>query len=63
MAGEKLGELVLEGLLILENGLVSQDGMNVSSEALHVLGNEDSVLLGFVPESIEAVSEGKHRVF
>ena len=63
MAGEELGKLALEGLLILENGLVSQDGMHVSSEGLHVLGNEDSVLLGFVPESIEVVSEGEHRVF
>ena len=61
--GEKLGELVLEGLLILENGrLVSQDGMHVRSKGLHILGNEDSVLLGLIPKSIEAVSEGEHRV-
>ena len=63
MEGEKLGELGLEGLLISENGhLVSQDSTHVSSEGLHILGNEDSVLLGLVPESIEAVNEGKHRV-
>ena len=63
MEGEKLGELVLEGLLISENGhLVSQDGMQVSSEGLHVLSNEDLVLLGLVLESIEAVSEGENRV-
>ena len=50
MEVEKLGELVLEGLLISENGrLVSQDGTHVSSEGLHILGNEDSVLLGLVP--------------
>ena len=61
--GEKLGELVVEGLLILENGrLVSQDGMHVRSKGLHILGNEDSVLLGLIPKSIEAVSEGEHRV-
>ena len=42
MECEKLGELGLEGLLILENsGLVSQDGMHGSSKGLHVLGNED----------------------
>ena len=59
---EKLGELVLEGLLISDNGLlVSQDGTHVNSEGLHILGNEDSVLLGLIPESIEAVSEGKHQ--
>ena len=63
LESEKLGELVLEGLLISENGcLVGQDGTHVSSEGLHILGNEDSVLLGLVPESIKAVSEGKHRV-
>ena len=58
-----LGELVLEGLMISENGcLVSQDCTHVSSEGLHVLGNEDSMLLGLVPESIKVVSEGEHRV-
>ena len=63
MEGKKLGEIVLEGLLILENShLVSQNGTHVSPEGLHILGNEDSVLLGLIPESIEAVSEGEHRV-
>ena len=63
MEGEKLGELGLDGLLILENGrLVSQDGTHVSAEGLHILGNEDSVLLGLVLEGIKAVSEGEHRV-
>ena len=63
MESEKLAELVLEGLLILENGsLVSQDDTHVSSEGLHNLGNEDSLLLGLVLESIEAVSKGEHRV-
>ena len=36
--------------------------MHVISEGLHILGNEDLVLLGLVQESIEAVSEGEHRV-
>ena len=63
MEGKKLGELVLEGLLISENGhLVIQDGTHVSLEGLHILGNEDSVLLGLVLESIEALNEGEHRV-
>ena len=61
--GENLGELVLEGLLISENGrLVSQDSTHVNSEGLHILGNDYSVLLGLVPESIEEVSEGEHQV-
>ena len=63
MESEKSGELVLEGLLIAENGrLVSQDGTHVNAEGLHILGNEDSVLLGLVPEGIKAVNEGEHRV-
>ena len=61
--GEKTGELVLEGLLIAENGrLVGLNSMHVSAEGLHILGNEDSVILGLVPEGIKAVSEGEHRV-
>ena len=49
MVGKKLGELGLEGLLISENDrLVIQDGTHVNVEGLHILGNEDSVLLGLV---------------
>ena len=63
MEGEKLSELVLEGLLISENGcLVSQDGTHVSVKCLHILGNEDLVLLGLILESIEMVSGYEHRV-
>ena len=50
MEGDKLGELVLEGLLISENDrLLSQDGTHVSAQGLHILGNENSMLLGLVP--------------
>ena len=50
MESKKSGELVLEGLLIAENGrLVGKDGVHVSTEGLHILGNEDSVLLGLIP--------------
>ena len=57
------GELGLEGLLLLKNsGLVGQDGTHVSAEGLHVLGNEDSVLLCLVSECIKTISEGEHRV-
>ena len=63
MECEKLGELGLEGLLILKNSrLVGQNSTHVSSEGLHILGNEDSVLLGLVLEGIKEVSEGEHRV-
>ena len=60
---EKTGELVLEGLLIAENGrLVGQDGTHVNAQGLHILGNEDSVLLVLAPEGIKAISEGEHQV-
>ena len=63
MEDEKTGELVLEGLMIAENGgLDGQDSMHVSAEGLHILCNEDSVLLGLVPECIKAANEGEHRV-
>ena len=63
MESKKPGELVLEGLLIAENDcLVGEDGVHVSTQGLHILGKEDSVLLGLVPEGIKAVSEGEHRV-
>ena len=63
MEGDRLGELGLEGLLLLENsGLVGQDSTHVSAEGLHVLGNEDSVLLCLIPKGVKMVSEGEHRV-
>ena len=49
--------------MILENSvLVGQDGTHVISKGLHVLGNEDSVLLCLVPKGVKAVSESEHRV-
>ena len=63
MECEKLGNLGLEGLLLLENsGLVGQDCTHVSAKGLHVLGDEDLVLLGLILESIKTINEGKHRV-
>ena len=63
MECEKLGKLGLEGLLLLENsGLVSQNYTHVSAKGLHILCNEDSVLLGLIPERIKATNKGEHRV-
>ena len=63
MEGEKLGKLGLEGLLLLENsGLVGQNCTHVSVKGLHILCNEDSVLLGLIPKCIKAISKGEHRV-
>ena len=63
MVCEKLGKLGLEGLLLLENsGLVGQNSTHVSAKGLHILCNEDAVLLGLIPECIKAISKGEHRV-
>ena len=51
------------GLLLLKNiGLIGQHYTHISAKRLHVLCEEDSVLLGLVPESIKALSKGEHRV-
>ena len=42
--------------------MVGQDCTHVSTKGLHVLGDEDLVLLGLIPESIKTISGGKHRV-
>ena len=61
--GENLGELVLEGLLIMEDGcLVGQDRAHVKSEGLHILADEDAVLLGLIPIGLEMRCEVKHLV-
>ena len=61
--GENLGKLVLEGLIIAEDGrLVGQDCVHVSSEGFHILTDEDSVLLGLILVGLETCHEVKHRV-
>ena len=61
--GKKLRKLGMEGLLLLKNnGLVGQNGMHVNAKGLHIMCDEDSVLLGLIPESIKALSKGEHRV-
>ena len=63
MEGKKLYDLSLQGPLLLKNsGLVGQHSTHISTEGLHILCDKDSVLLGLVPECIEALSEGEHRV-
>ena len=58
MEGEELRELVLDGLLIMEDGrLVGHNGAHVSMEGLHILADEDSVLLGLIPVGLETSSE------
>ena len=58
MECEELSKLSLEGLLLLKNsGLVGQHRTHISAKRLHILCDEDSVLLGLVPECIKALSK------
>ena len=62
MEGEKLGKLVLKGLLITKDGLlVGQDYAHVGSEGLHILADEDTVLLGLILVGLETSSEVEHQ--
>ena len=48
--GQEARKLGLEGLLLLKNsGLVGQNRTHVSSKGLHILCEEDAVLLGLIP--------------
>ena len=58
MECEELSKLSLEGLLLLKNsGLVGQHCMHISAKRLHILCDEDLVLLGLVSECIKALSK------
>ena len=49
MKSEELGQLILEGLLIVEDGrLIMHDGAHFDVKGLHILGDEDPVLLGLI---------------
>ena len=63
MKGEELGQLILEGLLITEEGrLVVHDNAHVGSEGIHILADKDLVLLGLIPICIKSSSEVLHLV-
>ena len=63
MKGEELGQLILEGLLIVEDGcLVVHDSVHVSAEGLHILADEDPIPLGLIPVCIKTSSEVLHLV-
>ena len=63
MKGEKLSKLILDGLLITEDGhLVVHDGAHVGPESLHIWADEDPVLLGLIPVCIKLRSEVVHLV-
>ena len=58
MKGEELGKLLLDGLLVIENGrLVAHDYTHVGLECIHVLADGDLVLLGLIPVRIKSGGE------
>ena len=63
MKSEELGQLILEGLLIAKDGrLVMHDCVHVGAERLHILADEDPLLLGLILVCIKSSSEVLHLV-
>ena len=63
MKGEELGKLLLDCLIITEDGrLVVHDYAHVSPECFLVLAHDDLVLLGLIPLRIKSSSEVLHLV-
>ena len=63
MKGEELGKLILEGLLIADDGrLVVHDGVHVGLEGIHILADEDPVLLCLILVCIKLSSKVLHVV-
>ena len=65
--GKELGQLILEGLLIAEDGRLVvhdsvHDGVHVGAEGLYILVDEDLVLLGLILVCIKMSSEVMHLV-
>ena len=55
MKGKELGKLLLDGLLVAENGrLVANDCAHVGPECVNVLVDGDLVLLGLILVRIES---------
>ena len=58
MKGEELGKLLLDGLLVAEDGrLVMHDRAHVGPECIHILDDDDPVLLGLILVRIKSGSE------
>ena len=63
MKGEELGQLILEGLLIAEDGsLVVHDSVHVGTEGLHIPTDEDPMLLGLILVCIKKSNDVLHLV-
>ena len=63
MKGEGLGKMLLDRLLVVEDGRsIAHEGAHVGLECFHVLANRDLVLLGLIPVRIKSSSEVLHLV-
>ena len=61
MKGEELGKLLLDGLLVAEDGrMVVHACAHVGSECIHILVDEDPVHLGLILVRIKSSSEVLH---
>ena len=64
MKGEKLGKLLLDGLLLAQNGcLVVHGGVHVCPKRVHVLADGDLVFLGLIPLRIKSGCQVMDLVF
>ena len=58
MEGEELGKLLLDGLLVVEDGyLVVHDCAHIGPKCIHILADDDLVLLSLIPVCIKWGSE------
>ena len=63
MKGEELSKLILDRLLIVKDDrLVVHDCAHVGLEGIHILADEDPVLLSLIPVCIKSSSEVMHLV-
>ena len=63
MKGEEIGKLLLDGLLVTENGrLIGHDCSHIGPEYIHVLADGDLVLLGLILVRIESGCQVRYLV-
>ena len=58
MKGEEMGKPLLDELLVVEDGrLIVHDYAHVGLECIHILADDDPVLLGLIPIFIKSGGE------
>ena len=63
MKGKELGKLLLDCLLVVEDGrLVLHDYAHVGPECFHVLAHDELILLDLIPLRIKSSNEVLHLV-